>query len=162
PQDLSDRHKQLEETIGRYKLGVSNCRDKLGSAIGGLYHDPHPREALRNLDDRTPFLLLPVRIETIFVPQSSAVGQPHTELWVRVYPDDIAVHTHEEILTDLEIEAGELYWVDLVVAEHLRAERDRRGGAAWSHLVELLGGPRASWVASQTKPSDWDTLAADG
>jgi hypothetical protein len=161
PQDLSDRQKQLEETISRYKSGLLNCSDKLGSAIGGLYHDPHPREALRNLEDRTPFLLFPVRIETIFVPQSTPAGQSNTELWVRIYPDDIAVHTHEKILTDVEVNAGELYWVELVVAQHLRAERDRRCRAAWSHLVELMGGPRASWVASQTKPSDWDSLAAD-
>src|SRR2546427_3832185 len=57
PEDLSDLQKQLKETISRYKSGVSNCRERLGSAIAGLYHDPHPREVLRNLDDGTPFLL---------------------------------------------------------------------------------------------------------
>ena len=59
-------------------------------------------------------------------PFSVRRGYSHTELWVRVYPDDIAVHTHEKILTDREVVAGELYWTELVVAEHLRDERDHR------------------------------------
>ena len=45
---------------------------------------------------------------------------------------------------------------------HLRQERDARRSAAWRHLVQLFGGQRASWVARETKPSDWDTLAANG
>ncbi len=81
---------------------------------------------------------------------------------MRVYPDDIAIHTHEKTLTDREVVAGELYWTELVAAEHLRDERDTRRRAAWRHLVELFGGQRASWVARQTKPSDWDALAAAG
>ena len=28
------------------------------------------------------------------------------ELWVRFYPDDIAIQTHEEALTEIEVEAG--------------------------------------------------------
>jgi hypothetical protein len=161
PQALGARTKELETTIARHQTGLTACRDKLGAAIGGLYQqDPHPREALRNLDDRTPFLLFPVRIETIFVPSESPEG--NTELWVRVYPDDIAVHTHEKLLTDREVVAGELYWVELVVAEYLRAERDHHRASAWRHMVELFGGQRASWVARETKPSGWDTLVAAG
>ena len=59
---------------------------------------------------------------------------------MRVYPDDIAIHTHEKTLTDREVVAGELYWTELVTAEHLRDERDARRSAAWRHIVELFGG----------------------
>jgi hypothetical protein len=48
----------------------------------------------------------------------------------------------------------------LVTAEHLRDERDNRRRACWRHLVDLFGGQRSSWVARQTKPADFDSLAA--
>ena len=38
------------------------------------------------------------------------------ELWVRVYPDDIAVHTHEKALTRDEADAGVEYWTTRAVA----------------------------------------------
>jgi hypothetical protein len=138
-----------------------DCEGRLQTAIGSLYlQDPHPRNALRSLDDRTPFLLFPVRLETIFVPVQTPEGLSQTELWVRVYPDDVAVHTHERILTDSEVTAGELYWTELVVAEHLRGEKDNRRRACWRHLVDLFGGQRSAWIARQTKPADFDSLAA--
>ena len=150
--EIENRGRGLEQQCG-------NCEGELHDAIVGLYQEPHPREGLRNLDDGTPFLLFPVRIETIFVPiqGDTAAG---TELWVRIYPDDIVVHTHEKVLTDREVLAGELYWTELLTAEHLQDERDNRRRAAWRHIVELLGGQRAAWIASHTKPSDWDSLVA--
>ena len=153
----------LEAVAERSRGDSVRVRSQLTADIGGLYErDPHPRRPLARLDDRTPFLLFPVRIETIFAPVASPRGVAGTELRIRVYPDDIVVHTHEATLTDREVDAGRLYWVELVVAAHLRSERARRQGAAWRHLVDLFGGQRASWVARNTKPSDWDTLAAAG
>jgi hypothetical protein len=162
PEALDGRRTQLESAASGFQADLIGCGRELSAAIGGLYlENAHPRDALSRLNDRIPFLLFPVRIETIFVPVQSSEGLPQTELWVRVYPDEIAIHTHEKILTDREIVAGELYWIELVVAEHLRGERDNRRRAAWRHLVELFGGQRASWVARQTRPSDWpDQIAA--
>lgn len=160
---LKARGAEIKSDAERLLKDCGGCDGRLQVAIGELYQrDPHPRNAVRNLDDRTPFLLFPVRIETIFVPVQSAEGLAHTELWVRIYPDDVAVHTHEQILTDSEVVAGELYWTELVTAEHLRDERDNRRRAGWRHLVDLFGGQRAAWVARQTRPTDFDSLAAGG
>jgi len=160
---LNARKKEIVSAIDRLKSDCGDCDGKLHAAIGGIYlENPHPRDALAKLDDRTPFLLMPVRIETIFVPGSSVTGQSSTELWVRVYPDEIAIHTHEKVLTDREVLAGELYWTELIAAAHLRTERDNRRRAAWRNLVELFGGQRAAWVVQQTKPTDYDSLAAGG
>ena len=41
---------------------------------------------------------MPVRIETRFM-----TNLDPAELWIRIYPDDIAIHTHEHELTDEEI-----------------------------------------------------------
>lgn len=158
---LNARSEEVKSTARRLLDNCGDCEGRLQTAIGGLYQrDPHPRNSLRSLDDRTPFLLFPVRIETIFVPIQSAEGLSHTELWVRIYPDDVAVHTHERILTNSEVVAGELYWTELVTAEHLRDERDNRRRACWRHLVDLFGGQRSAWIARQTKPADFDSLAA--
>lgn len=149
--------------IERLQRDCGNCDVDLRGAIGDLYQvDPHPRRTLAFVDDRIPFLLLPVRLETIFVPLQSVAGGARTELWVRVYPDEIAIHTHEKTVTDREVVAGELYWTELVAAVYLRDEQDKRRRAAWRHLVELFGGQRAAWVARQTKPTDYDALAAGG
>jgi hypothetical protein len=160
---IATRRGKIESDIERGQVACADCKGELTAAIGDLYpKDGHPRGPLLQLDDRIPFLLFPVRLETIFVPVRGPVGISHTELWVRVYPDEIAIHTHEKTLTDREVLAGELYWTELVAAEHLRAEQDGRRRAAWRHLVELFGGQRASWVARQTKPSDWAALVASG
>ena len=165
-QDVETLRAQRDEVKSNTERLLNDCGDcqgRLQTAIVDLYpRDPHPRNPLRSLDDRTPFLLFPVRLETIFVPVQSPEGLPQTELWVRIYPDDVAVHTHERILTDSEVVAGELYWTELVTAEHLRDERDNRRRAGWRHLVDLFGGQRSAWIARQTKPTDFASLAASG
>lgn len=158
---LKARSEEIKSDTRRFLDDCGDCEGRLQAAIGDLYpRDPHPKNSLRSLDDGTPFLLFPVRLETIFVPLQSAEGLAHTELWVRIYPDDVAVHTHERILTDSEVVAGELYWTELVTAEHLRDERDNRRRACWRHLVDLFGGQRSAWIARQTKPADFDSLVA--
>jgi len=159
---VESKRKEILATSERLKNNCGDCEGDLHKAIGDLYVNPHPREGLANLDDRTPFLLLPVRIETIFVPSERVRGQGGTQLWVRIYPDEIAVHTHEKTLTDREVVAGELYWTELVAAEYLQTQKDSRRRSAWRHIVELFGGRRAAWVARQTKPTDFDALAAGG
>jgi len=65
---VESKRKEILATSERLKNNCGDCEGDLHKAIGDLYVNPHPREGLANLDDRTPFLLLPVRIETIFVP----------------------------------------------------------------------------------------------
>ncbi len=162
PATLDGQRHEIEVATERLQAECGDCDVKLQSAIADLYREnPHPRVNLARLDDQIPFLLLPVRLETIFVPIQSG-EQSRTELWVRVYPDEIAVHTHEKTLTDREVVAGELYWTELIAAEYLKKEKDVRRRAAWRHMVELFGGQRGAWIARQTKPTNYDALAAAG
>ena len=131
-------------------------RASLHDQIGGLFTDPHPRNAVANMDDGIPFLLLPVRIETCFV----NAGQTN-ELWVRVYPDEIAIHTHEKILTDDEVTAGEVYWTEIFNAEKANAaNKEDRKKKAWSVLADSFNPQRSAWVALQTKPANWNLVPA--
>jgi hypothetical protein len=60
-----------------------------------------PRKAVSQLSDQTPVLMLPLRIETRFK-LGAEQGRDGDELWVRVYPDDIAVDVFEGMLSESE------------------------------------------------------------
>src|SRR5580692_8935329 len=62
-------------------------------------------DPMHSVDAGLPLVLLPVRIETAYLP-----GAQGTDLVVRVYPDDIHVDAHEPELTASELAAGTAYW----------------------------------------------------
>ncbi|MEO9158428.1 MAG: hypothetical protein ABI591_22635, partial [Kofleriaceae bacterium] len=98
-----------------------------------------PRRALGQLDDAHPFVLLPLRLETRYVGD---------ELWIRAYPDQIAIASHEPKLTDAEADRGRAFWSSSWGRDH---ETTR---TAWAVLA--AGGPlrRALWIARQMKPTN--------
>jgi hypothetical protein len=125
---------------------------KSSAALPAAALQTPPWELVNGLNDRLPFLLLPVRIETRFM---TVEGQK--ELWVRIFPDDIAVHTHEQNLTADEVEAGKTYWRESWRAGQAAADKRQvleRG--AWRALAGAYGGARAAWIADQTRPASLD------
>ena len=154
--DEAERRKRdLEEEKKRARIALDEATRKLGLAVEAIYVDPHPRSVVSNLDDSIPFLLLPVRIETRFM---STLDVP--ELWLRVYPDDIVIHTHEKVLTTQETTEGEKYWRFLFEAEEKdEEEQEAFRKEAWSNLVLLFGPQRSAWIATQTKPLNWNEVA---
>lgn len=121
------------------KSGVVSLHNK-------FLFDPRPQDLIEELDDEIPFLLFPVRIETRFI--SVPLG---TELWVRIFPDDIAITTHEKTLTENEVTYGTQYWKDRWLAKN---DESLQMGA-WNVLANAFGSNRASWVAKQTKPTNF-------
>lgn len=73
------------------------------------------------------------------------------ELWIRIYPDDIAINAHEDQLTQDEIDAGKTYW-DLVWHAGIPNVTDEQG--AWRVLAGSFGARRAAWIAKKTKPTN--------
>ena len=72
------------------------------------------------------------------------------ELWIRIFPDDIAIHTHEDQLTENEIIAAKTFWTHIWYAgddESLRL-------GAWRGLVSGRGTQRAAWIARQMEPTN--------
>ncbi len=111
-----------------------------------------PQQLIEEWNDDIPILLLPLRIETKF---KKVAGKK--ELWIRVFPDEIAIHTHEEILTRREIEFGIAYWKALWATEDEEKRKE-----AWSMLVNAFGPNRSAWLALQTKPLNWgDEIAVE-
>ncbi len=98
---------------------------------------------VNQMNDRYPVLFFPVRIETVFMEEN---GQ---ELWVRIFPDDIAVETHEEDLTQSEIDEGMAYWRGFA-----DATTDVERVHAWDLLCRSFGAERAAWVALKMQPTN--------
>ncbi len=154
--------KTLEGTYERFKRMRDSTADQLHIAIQDLYLDKyqvqhdylldlHPRPLVDDLPDNIPFLMLPLRIETRFME-----GGNGKELWVRAYPDDIAVHTHEKTLTSAEVIQGRIYWKALF--EAIKAGGDGAEDAkkaAWKVIVDRFGSTRGAWIANETKPLNW-------
>ncbi len=131
--------------LGREERAAAN-------AVAGLIADLHRDQSVEALtgewSSETPILLLPLRVETRF---------KGAELLVRVFPDEIAIDTHEPTLTVAENDAAEEYWRALAVASGETAHKE-----AWRKLAEGLGAPRAAYVARHTKPTNWDDVATVG
>lgn len=72
------------------------------------------------------------------------------ELWIRAYPDDIAVETHEPALTHREEEAGRAFWN--TVWKYERKEDVEL--PAWRSLVRQYGPQRAAWIVKALTPTN--------
>ncbi len=148
---LENERNRLQTAYEDLKKQLDLQTANLQQETAAIYVDPHPRASIGGLNDGIPFLLLPVRIETRF----ASVGRS-AELWVRIYPDDVAIHTHEKLLTDDEVAAGTRYWKALFDAEKNGGEhKEDQKKAAWNELASSFGPQRAAWIAGQTKPVNW-------
>jgi hypothetical protein len=94
--------------------------------------------------------LRPARVEraagvVLVAPESAQMAD---ELWVRAYPDDISIDTHEPELTDQEVEEGRRFWLETSAsAGDLRLEK-----GAFRALAARFGARRAAWIARCLKP----------
>jgi hypothetical protein len=105
----------------------------------------------QGLDAQTPLLLLPVHIQTRFVDDVSANGAP--ELWVRIFPDQIHVDSHEPPLTAQEVTDGETYWTAVWQAGNPAPTQDA-AEAPWRVLASTYTPQRAAWIALQLTPTN--------
>jgi hypothetical protein len=111
--------------------------------------------AIGQLDAAHPITLMPLRLETRFR-RGPVAGSPDTagELLVRIYPDSILADSHEPLLSQNEVAAGQDYW--------RRAFADGRENDAWTALLGEVRTPRAAWIVAQTTPSNVDQMAGRG
>lgn len=118
---------------------------------------------LSGLDGGLPIALFPVKLQTRFAtaPMVTALGSGNipapeagtlpVELWVRIYPDDIFVHTHEDQLTEEELSAAGEYWNVLWTVAGDDNRQTQQAGA-WRALAEDYGPVRARYILRETKP----------
>ncbi|NOQ62929.1 MAG: hypothetical protein GQ582_00270 [Methyloprofundus sp.] len=108
-----------------------------------------PEQMVEGMDAGIPVALLPIRIETRFLPVDSSP----TALWIRIFPDAIHVSGHEPKLTTEESEYAAYYWRELKTAGKNKDLCD----AVWLRLAEQVGENRADWLIVSTQ-----ALAKDG
>jgi hypothetical protein len=126
-------------------------RDGLNNSIKEFIVEPSPK-VIEQLSDDSPFLLFPVRIETKFTKIES-----NNELWVRIFPDDISIQTHEKNLTVDEISAGHTFWTKVWESRNEADETIKNESkGAWNVLSNRYGANRSSWIKTQTKPTNWE------
>jgi hypothetical protein len=101
------------------------------------------------LSAQTPLLLLPVNLQTRFINQEKGGG----ELWVRIYPDQIAVDSHEPELTNQEVSDGKAYWNAVWQAGNPPPNADD-AKAPWRAIASLYGPQRAAWISLQLTPTN--------
>jgi hypothetical protein len=147
------------ERLAREQAAIRAEVERLREAHRGLKADEavlagnfaiftNPRDGIARLDDRTPILLMPVRLETRFRDLTRS-GGGH-ELWVRIYPDDCWVDTFDPALTEAEIANTRTYWINWWQAGGIEAQQR----AAWRALVGSHGAGRAAWLAERYRPTN--------
>ncbi|MFF0072695.1 hypothetical protein [Streptomyces sp. NPDC005494] len=119
-------------------------------AARDAYHEMASEEPeLWSADSRSdPLLLLPLRLETVY----RNAGEAALELWIRAYPDDVHVDSHEPALTPAERVAAEAYWCEVWAA----GPNQERRKAAWTRLVAAIGPGRAAWAVKALRPGRQD------
>lgn len=111
-----------------------------------------PEQRVAQLNGNVPVALLPIRIETRYLP----VDNDPESLWIRIYPDELHITGHEAELTEDEILLAIRYW-----QEWLATEEQNIRDAAWRRLAEDLGAERADWVVLRTRELVVDKQAPD-
>ncbi len=133
--DLAGASDRLADT----EQQLTDARNQLAAAVAD------PADSIKGLDPQQPVALLPVRLQTRFAePQGGG-----TELLVRIYPDELHSDSHEQELTQTEIDWGK----DFAAESAKAADRDEEE-RAWLKLVDRFGPRRAAWIAGQLDPLD--------
>ncbi len=135
--DLRDKLKEKETIV--------KTHDEL---IKEYFGDKTLEQLTAGKNDALPILLYPVKVETKF----RDVGNNNKELWVRIYPDEISIVTHEDDLTQKEIDEGAIYWKSFWNAK----DDETKKQDAWKNLISQFGAPRSAWVAGKMEPANWN------
>lgn len=133
----ASNQKKLDKT----NRDIHLTEERISKLVLGLYTVVTP-EPLEQLDETIPILMLPLRLETRFV---------GNELWVRVFPDEVAIQTHEDTLTEAELKGGMYYW-NTLWKNHTKPEFETFKKKTWGQIANHFGANRASWIIKQTRP----------
>ena len=154
--ELEQRVAALGEEVDGRRGDLAGLDEDVSGLLGKLVELADPTRQLSELDDATPILLFPVRLEVRFhtaTPprrEAAAIAAPPHQLWIRIYPDDCQIDSFEELLTKTEIENAREFWASMWRAGGVEAQE--RG--AWRSLVGGSGSGRAAYVVQQYRPDN--------
>jgi hypothetical protein len=140
---LARQEEVLKAKIDELSTALSAHREQELEQLELFLEFTDPTTSISKLDDSVPILMFPLRIETRF---------KENQLWVRAFPDEIAVDTFEDILSENEVRNGRSYLANMWRAGDIEA--DQR--AAWRLLADNHGPGRGHWITQQYKPLNPD------
>ncbi|MEV5835603.1 hypothetical protein [Nocardia sp. NPDC052112] len=146
--NVEARLRRVAAQLNESNAATSHRRGAVKDLVGELHEAFTPELLTRMWSADTPILLLPLRVETRFRGE---------QLLVRVFPDEIAIDTHEELLTHGEADAGRDYWRTIAADSSETGHRQ-----AWRKLVDGYTAPRAGYIVDRTRPVNWSELAVVG
>jgi len=141
---LLEERKRAVDSINTLGVEISKTRGSIKDLDPSRAVTPS-EVAIGLFPDSLPILLLPVRIETKFIRDEQSIPR---QLLVRVYPDDIAIETHEPLLTPEEFEAGAQYFRDIwpALPDPVPNNWKQVFRGAWRRLVDAFGPERGAWI----------------
>jgi hypothetical protein len=145
PEDIDDINlvQTLESQISTTKADLLTINGNITIALNSYESlDPWDSSVIGSFDDNTPILLTPVRIETRYETYEH-MGVPQYELWIRIFPENLHMQTHEKALSDEELEDGTEFYDLYSDTEKTREEKLN----AWNNLCVSYGTERAAWIA---------------
>ncbi len=145
PRDLAS----VKGVLAPAQQNVIDAEKNLRVAIADLSAQSKYTDIANQLDAQTPVLFFPLRMETRLVDVKNK-----TQLWIRIYPDDIHIHSFEPLLTRTEFEYGKTYWLELLKANREKQDTEYKQ-TLWQNLVGNAGVQRALWIAKSTQPENW-------
>lgn len=148
-QEYMDSFESIGQQIIDLKSQIKVEKDRAKRDLEYIEQHTDPRERLPWLDDRNPILLFPIRIETRFK-KVSVSGRIKDQLWVRVYPDEIAIDTFEKDLTENEVDSVQNFWHRTYQA----GGNEDLERAAWRELVTSYGSGRSQYLIKQYTPEN--------
>src|ERR1700690_4035110 len=137
-QEQVNQSRAARQQLLQQQRDQASAIDRLSN---GLLGELDPARMVNALDGGLPIALLPMRIETRYVPPGQAQS-----LRIRVYPDDINTIEHTAALTDKELQAGMAYWV-----ARFNSNPDEAGRIA-RDLALGVGRSRCAWVLRVLTP----------
>jgi hypothetical protein len=143
-----DKGQELERLKGQIREGITRTKERnrlVTGVISDFFGRYTPQNLIEQWNDNIPIFLQPVRIETKF----SQNANQQNELWVRIFPDDIAVVTHEKYLTQKEINFG---YCALEIDLEGKGRHNKKDSGLASDNRRIRCVNRAAWVALQCKP----------
>ena len=146
-QQITEAEDARQQLVGRRRelaIGIDRLAD-------GLLAEQDPGRLAESMDGGQPIALLPMRLETRYVPPN----QPNA-LRIRIYPDDLNTIEHTPAPTDAELQAGNAYWRASFQGDDAEAERVARD------LALVFGRGRAAWVLRVTTPQNVDQMGQGG
>ncbi|HYG16045.1 MAG TPA: hypothetical protein VEC12_09850, partial [Bacteroidia bacterium] len=142
------------DNISEFTTAVEFNNNLLDGYLTAINADT-PAELIVNHDRELPHALFPVRLETKFK-KFDDDGIDKYKIRVRIYPDDLMVHTHEESLTPWEINTAKDYWGKVWLNNTEQSKRE-----AWAHVAKRFSSQRASWIIQKLTPVNISQIGTD-